>query len=133
MSGATGIDDVPCPDCGRPFGAHTIVEFREHTATNLPLEQVDEMIPASTTGQVLADHLDIAAVVLQADTRLAGTLYLPGVEFRFRSSDGRQFPSIVFVADDESLFRDLGKLVQGACGAAPMRAKQARRQAGGGQ
>lgn len=127
----TAIDDVPCPECGRPFGIHTTIEYREHTAVHLDFEQTDAIIPESLTGQILVDHLDVAAVVMAVETQMAGVIHLPGVEFRFHSSDGRTVPPVVFVADDDRLFRDLGRMITAACGAAPMRAKQARRAAGG--
>jgi hypothetical protein len=125
----TSIDVVPCPECGRPFGEHTIVEYREHTATRLDFQQVDnptfQQLPPG--GQIIADHVDVAASVLQLHTELAGVVHLPAVEFRFHSSAGTVPPPIVFVADSDRTWKDLARLVAQACGAAPLRAKQASR------
>lgn len=130
----TGVDDVPCPECGRLFGQHTMIEFREHTATRLPFQAVDnptfqQLAPG---GQVIVDHLDVAASVLQVHTELAGVLYLPAVEFRFHCSDGTAPTPIVFIAESDRTWKDLSRMVSEACGLAPMRAKQHRRAAAGG-
>ncbi len=131
----TSIDVVPCPECGRPFGEHTIVEYREHTATRLEFQPVDgptfqQLAPG---GQVIVDHLDVAASVLQVSTELAGVLYLPAVEFRFHSSDGTTPQPILFLAESDRTWKDLARMISQACGTAPMRAKQARRATGTGQ
>lgn len=131
----TSIDVVPCPECGRPFGEHTIIEYREHTATRLEFQPVDgptfqQLAPG---GQVIVDHLDVAASVLQVSTELAGVLYLPAIEFRFHSSDGTTPQPILFLADDARTWKDLARMVSQACGTAPLRAKQASRAAGGGR
>ncbi|MEZ5409556.1 MAG: hypothetical protein R2761_16120 [Acidimicrobiales bacterium] len=125
----TSIDVVPCPECGRPFGEHTVVEYREHTATRLEFQAVEsptfeELAPG---GQIIVDHVDVAAVVLQLTTEMASVVHLPGVEFRFHSSSGTVPPPIVFVADSERTWKDLARLVAQACGAAPLRARQASR------
>ena len=125
----TAVDDVPCPECGRPFGQHTLVEYREHTATHLPFAPVDSpTFNSLSPGQVIVDHLDVAASVLRVQTSLAGVLYLPAVEFRFHSSDGTRPPSILFIADDDSTWKALGRMLVEACGTAPLRARQATRQ-----
>lgn len=131
----TDIDTLPCAECGRPLGDHTMREYREHTATRLPFKAVEnptfqQLAPG---GQVIVDHLDVAAAVLQVQTELAGVVYLPAVEFRFRSSDGTTPQPIVFVADSDRTWKDLARMVSQACGAAPLRAKQASRAAGGGR
>lgn len=132
----SGVDDVPCPECGRLFGHHTMIEFREHTATRLEFQPVDnptfqQLAPG---GQAIVDHLDVAASVLRLDTQMAGVVYLPAVEFRFHCSDGTQPTPIVFIAESDRTWKDLSRMVSEACGLAPMRAKQARRAAkdGGG-
>ena len=122
----THPDDLPCPECGRPLGQHTVIEYREHTATMVPFEEIPDPIPTGADGQVLVDHLDAAAVVVEMHTQV-GTIHLPAVEFRFWSSSGARPAPLLFVADDERMFKDLGRLVAGACGAAPMRARQANR------
>lgn len=70
--------------------------------------------------------------MLQVHTELAGVVYLPAVEFRFHCSDGTTPQPIVFVADSDRTWKDLGRMVAQACGAATLRAKQASRAAGGG-
>jgi hypothetical protein len=125
----TDIDTVPCPECGRLFGEHTIVEYRDHTATRVDFQQVESpTLTGLSAEHVIVDHLDIAASVLEVNTELAGVIYLPAVEFRFWSSDGQRPAPIVFVADDDRLWKDLSRLIASACGAAPLRAKQATRQ-----
>lgn len=125
----TSIDVVPCPECGRPFGEHTIVEYRDHTATRLQFESVEnptfeELAPG---GHIMVDHVDVVASVLQLTTQAAGVVHVPAVEFRFHSSAGTVAPPIVFVADNDRTWKDLARLVAQACGAAPLRAKQASR------
>jgi hypothetical protein len=125
----TDIDTVPCHECGRLFGEHTIVEYRDHTATHLDFQQVEApTLTGLSAEHVIVDHLDVIASVLRLDTELAGVVYLPAVEFRFHSSDGSRPPPILFVADTDRVWKDLARLVSSACGAAPLRAKQATRQ-----
>ena len=124
------FDGLPCPECGRLFGEHTMADYRAHTATNVPFEPIagGDFVPGPVPpgDLALADHVDIIAGVIEADTA-TGKLVLPCVEFHFRCGN-QAHPPVRFVADLDDTFRQLRQLVAQACDAAPMRAKQRRRQ-----
>lgn len=125
------FDTLPCPECGRPFGEHTMTEYRRHTATNVPFEQIPgDPVPGPVppTNLAMADHVDVIAGVIEAETA-TGRLVLPCVEFHFHWGNEALAP-VRFVADQDVTFRQLRQLVSGACDAAPMRAKQRRRDLG---
>lgn len=125
----TDIDALPCTQCGKPLGEHTMAEYRQHTAVDLPFEPVkDPTYQAPDDEQILVDHLDVAATVVKADT-VSGTVILPAIEFRFRTTTGSTIVApILFLADDERTFKRLRQLVSGACDLAPMRAKALKKQ-----